>query len=90
MDATRNLTIEFNDGARVRYAMPVQAKNAAAQQLMIEDFLKGRHLVVECEGRLRMYPVESIRMVEISGEGTTLEGVKLPMHTIRASKLLAE
>jgi len=90
MDAIRNLIIEFNDGAQVRYAMPVQAKNAAAAQLMIEDFLKGRHLVVECEGRLRMYPVENIRMVEISGDGATLEGVKLPMHTIRATKLLKD
>jgi hypothetical protein len=90
VDATRTLTIEFNDGAQVRYALPVQAKNKAAQQLMLEDFLKGRHLIVECEGRLRMYPVENIRMVEIAGEGTTLEGVKVPMHTLRDAKLLSK
>jgi len=88
MDAHRTLTIEFNDGSQVRYAMPVQAMNAAAQQLKIEDFLKGRHLVLEFDGRLRIYPVENIRMLEIAGEGTGMEGVKLPMHTLRVAKLL--
>jgi hypothetical protein len=90
MNPARTLTIEFNDGAQVRYALPVQAKNKAAQQLMLEDFLKGRHLIVECEGRLRMYPIENIRMVEIAGEGATLEGVKVPMHTLREAKQLSK
>jgi hypothetical protein len=83
----RFITIQFTDGSKVRYSFEAATDNKAAQQLKIEDFLKGNHLVVQTDGRLTVYPVANIRALEISSGGSTLEGVKLPLHTIRNAKL---
>jgi hypothetical protein len=87
MSAMRFLTIQFNDGSKVRYSFDAMTDNKAAQQLKLEDFLKGRHLAIQTEGRLTLYPVENIRSLELSSGGASLEGVKLPLHTIRNAKL---
>ena len=87
MSTMRFITIQFTDGSRVRYSFEAATDNKAAQQLKIEDFLKGNHLVVQTDGRLTVYPVANIRALEISSGGSTLEGVKLPLHTIRNAKL---
>ena len=87
MAIMRFITIQFTDGSRVRYSFEPLTDNKAAQQLKIEDFLKGNHLVVQTEGRLTVYPVANIRALEISSGGSALEGVKLPLHTIRNAKL---
>lgn len=87
MSAMRFLTIQFNDGSKVRYSFEAVTDNKAAQQLKLEDFLKGRHLAIQTEGRLTLYPVENIRSLELSSGGASLEGVKLPLHTIRNAKL---
>jgi hypothetical protein len=87
MAAMRFITILFNDGSKVRYAFEAMTENKAAQQLKIEDFLKGRHLIVQTEGRLTVYPVVNIRSLEFSTGGESLEGIKLPLHTIRNAKL---
>ena len=87
MSAMRFITIRFTDGSTVRYSFEAVTDNKAAQQLKLEDFLKSRHLAVQSEGRLTLYPVENIRSVELSSGGASLEGVKLPVHTIRNAKL---
>ena len=87
MSAMRFITIQFNDGSKVRYSFEAMTDNKAAQQIKIEDFLKGQHLVVQTEGRLTVYPVASIRALEISSGGASLEGIKLPPHAIRNAKL---
>lgn len=81
------IAIEFSDGSKVRYSFPVQVPNSAARQMKLEDFLKGRHLVIQTESRLVMYPMENIKAIEMSTGGASLEGVKLPLHTIRDAKL---
>lgn len=87
MTPTLFIAIEFSDGSRRKYSFPAQSPNSAARQMKLEDFLKGRHLVIQTEGRLTMYPMENIKAIEMSAGGTALEGVKLPLHTIRDAKL---
>jgi hypothetical protein len=87
MTPTLFIAIEFSDGTRIKYSFPAQGANAAARQMKIEDFLKGRHLVIQSDSRLIMYPLENIRAIELSTGGADLEGVKLPLHTIRDAKL---
>jgi len=87
MTPIRFITIQFHDGKSVKYSFPLQSSNKAAQQLKLEDFLKGRHLVIETESRLVIYPIESVRKLEFSaGSGGDLEGIRLPAHTIRDAK----
>jgi hypothetical protein len=88
MNAIRFITIQFVDGASVRFSFPMQGQNKAAQQLKLEDFLKGRHLVVQTDGRLTIFPVANIRSIEFSAGGENLEGIKLPAHTILGATLV--
>ncbi|HTP63596.1 MAG TPA: hypothetical protein VMJ14_16125 [Burkholderiales bacterium] len=81
------IAIEFSNGTKVKYSFPMQSANQAARQMKLEDFLKGRHLVIQAEGRLMIYPMEHIKAIEMSAGGGTLDGVKLPLHTIRDAKL---
>jgi len=83
----RFITIQFVDGSKVRYSFEAMSDNKAAQQMKVEDFLKGQHLLVQSDGRLTVYPVANIRSVEFSSGGESLEGIKLPLHTIRNAKL---
>ena len=81
------IAVHFADGSKIKYSFPNQGANSAARQMKMEDFLKGRHLVIQTEGRLIMHPMENIRTIELSTGGASLEGVKLPLHTIRDAKL---
>lgn len=87
MTPTLFIAIEFSDGSRRKFSFPAQSPNSAARQMKFEDFLKGRHLVIQSEGRLLMFPMENIKSIELSTGGAGLEGVKLPLHTIRDAKL---
>jgi hypothetical protein len=78
----RFINIHFMDGSKVRYSFTAMTDSKAAQQIKIEDFFKGRHLVIQSEGRLTIYPMENIREVEFSAGGAALQGIKLPLHTI--------
>ena len=89
MSPMRFIGIEFTDGSKIRYSFPVQTGSKAAQQVKVEDFLKGRHLLVHAEGRLVVYPIENVRSIEFSAETAVMEGIKLPPHTIREATLLA-
>jgi hypothetical protein len=86
MTPTLFIAIEFSDSSKVKYSFPAQSPNSAARQMKLEDFFKGRHLVIQSEGRLILYPVENIKAIEMSTGGSDLEGVKLPLHTIRDAK----
>jgi hypothetical protein len=81
-----SIAIEFSDGSKVKYAFPAQSPNSAARQMKLEDFFKGRHLVLQSGSRLIMHPMENIKTIEMSSGGGDLEGVRLPLHTIRDAK----
>jgi hypothetical protein len=85
--AMRFINIHFMDGSKVRYSFAPMTSNKAAQQVKLEDFFKGRHLVIQSEGRLTVYPMENIREIEFSAGGAALEGIKLPLSTIRNATL---
>lgn len=89
MAIMRFISIHFMDGSKVRYSFSPMTESKAAQQLKLEDFLKGRHLVIQTEGRLTLYPMENIREVEFSAGSSGLEGIKLPLHTIRNATLVS-
>jgi len=82
------LTVEFCDGSTIKYSFPIQSANDAARQMKLEDLLKGRHLVIHADDRLIMHPMENIRTLELSTGGASLEGIRLPLHTIREATLL--
>jgi len=89
MTPMRFISIQFTDGSKVKYSFPVQSANKSATQIKLEDFFKNRHLVIQAEGQLLVYPIENIRLVAFSaGSGDDLDGVRLPAHTIRDATLV--
>ena len=90
MSPMRFITIEFVDGSKAKYSFPAQTDSQAARQLKLEEFFKGRHLLVQTEGRLVVYPIENVRSIELSAGTASLEGIKLPPHTIRGATLLPD
>lgn len=85
-DAMRFIKISFMDGTSVRYAFPMQAGSAAAKQVKLEDFFKGQHLVLQVGSKLVVYPMQNVKELEFSAGGENIDGVKLPLHTIRGAE----
>ena len=93
MAGLRFLTIEFVDGTTTKYSFPVpsfpgKSQDKAVKQIKLESFFKDRFLVLHGEGKLMVFPFESIKSVQLSSEDEELEGIKLPAHTIKGAQLV--
>jgi hypothetical protein len=60
------LRIHFNDGSTLAMSMPVQADNRYARELLVEEVLKRRLLVVEASGELHYIPFENVKYFSVS------------------------
>ena len=91
MDAQHSMTLHFNDGTKLVFDFPSQSANAAARQLKLADFLSGKHLLVEASGRVLIFPVTSIKYIELPlPEGKAVEkSLNLPKHLIRGARIRA-
>lgn len=66
MDGKTRLRIHFNDGSTLVLSMPVQTDNRYARELLVEDVLKRRILVVEASGELHYVPFENVKYFSVS------------------------
>lgn len=82
MEATRALSVHFMDGSKVSFGFPNQAPNAAARQILIEEFLKSPYLLVMAEGVLTAIPVVNIKAIQFPVDESMLKDVRLPAHVI--------
>ena len=57
----RVLTLFFTDGTKLSFDFDVQAPNAMARKLKLEDFMRSQHLVIEGEGSVFLFPVANIK-----------------------------
>jgi len=92
MEHDRQLTLHFNDGSKISFDFPEQAENVTARQLKIAEFLTSKHLIVEAEGSILIFPVANIKYIAISGPmGATpaRTAVALPKHMIRGARIRA-
>lgn len=86
----RALTLHFTDGTKLTFDFVAQTPNAAARQLKLADFLTSKHLVVEAEGSLLIFPVSSIKYMALSGAGPKGNTVtQLPKHAITGARIRA-
>jgi hypothetical protein len=85
---TRIATLHFVDGSKLAFDFPQQTENAAARQLKVADFLAGKHLVIEAEGQVFIFPVTSIKYIAFSVDRMTREGRgALPRHAIVGARI---
>ncbi|HXZ48787.1 MAG TPA: hypothetical protein VEG27_07180 [Usitatibacter sp.] len=80
----RVLTLHFIDGSKLAFDFPEQSPNAAARQIKLADFLTSKHLVVEADGSVLIFPVSSIKYMALSLPTLPRKGApsSLPRHAI--------
>jgi hypothetical protein len=85
----RILTLHFNDGSRLAFDFPEQAPNAAARQIKLADFMTSRHLVIEAEGTVMIFPVANIKYIALSSPTLPRKGAPsaLPRHAIVGARI---
>ena len=86
-----NLTMHFVDGSKLSIDFPSATDNPTARKLRIADFLTSKHLVVEAEGSVLVFPVANIKYLAFSTTGSTAKGGMLggtlPRHTLLGARI---
>jgi len=85
-----NLTMHFVDGSKLSLDFPSATENPAAKKLRIADFLTSKHLVVEAEGSVLVFPVANIKYLAFSTTGQAAKGAlggSLPRHTLFGARI---
>ena len=87
----RILTLHFVDGSKLSFDFPEQGANEAARQMKLADFLTSKHLVIEAEGTVMMFPVANIKYIAFSMPmlRTKASSPSLPRHAITGARIRA-
>jgi len=88
MTNDRTMTLHFNDGAKLTFEFPEQAKSAAAKQIKLSEFMSSKNVVVEAEGQLMVFPMTSIKYIAFSSAGPSFfKGPALPRQSIIRARI---
>jgi len=89
MPMERTLTLHFIDGSKISFEFGAQADNAAARQVKLADFMTSKHLVVEAEGSVMIFPVNNIKYMAFNVPMLTTKGspAALPRHAIVGARI---
>jgi len=85
----RVLTLHFNDGSKLTFDFVAQTPNSAARQIKLSDFMTSKHLVVEAEGSLLIFPIANIKYMALSGSSPKATATQLPKHAITGARIRA-
>jgi hypothetical protein len=86
----RIATLHFVDGSKLSFDFPEQTSNAAGKQLRLADFMTSRHLVIEAEGQLFVFPTTSIKYIAFSVPTVRKQALgALPRHAITGARVRA-
>jgi hypothetical protein len=82
MSDQRHLKVHFNDGTMLHFEVPPRDEDSLGASQRAESILEQRHLVIEADGTLLMFPITSIKYVEIYPSprnlpGTVVRGARL-------------
>ena len=85
----RILTLHFIDGSKLSFAFDAQGANNAARKLKVDKLMASKHVVIEAEGSVMIFPVVNIKYMSLSlpvldKRGTT---EMLPSHAITGAKI---
>jgi hypothetical protein len=85
----RIVTLHFIDGSKLAFDFPEQAANPAARQIKVADFMSAKHLVIEAEGTVMVFPVANIKYIAFSMPTLPRKGAAgaLPRHAIVGARI---
>ena len=79
------LTLHFVDGSNLSFEFKVQG-NEAARKIKLDQFMTSKHLVIEAEGSVMIFPVANIKYMTLTPPGG-IAGTTLPRHTIVGARI---
>lgn len=85
----RVLTLHFVDGSKLSFEFPEQAPNAAARQIKLNELMGAKHLVIEAEGSVMLFPMTNIKYIALSLPMLPTRGANamLPRHAIVGARI---
>jgi hypothetical protein len=85
----RILTLHFIDGTKLSFEFDEQTANVAARTLKLADFMTSRHLVIEAEGSVMVFPVANIKYMSFSTPTLNAKGAAaaLAKHAITGARI---
>ncbi len=89
MTHDRTMTLHFNDGSKIQFEFPEQAPNSAAKQIKLADFMTSKHVVIEAEGSVLLFPIGNIKYIQLNAfYSTPGKFPGLPKHTITGARIV--
>jgi len=84
----RILTLHFIDGSKMSLAFEEQG-NSAARKLKVEKLMTSKHIVVDAEGSVLIFPVANIKYMSLSLPALDAKGTRdmLPSHAIIGARI---
>lgn len=85
----RILTLHFVDGSKLAFEFDSQGANNAARKLKIDKLMASKHVVIEAEGSVMIFPVANIKYMALSMPALDKRGAAeiLPSHAITGAKI---
>jgi hypothetical protein len=85
----RILTLHFVDGSKLSFEFPEQTPSAAARQMKLADLMASKHLIIEAEGSVMLFPVVNIKYMALSVPMLRSKGAAaaLPRHAIVGARI---
>ena len=83
----RVLTLHFIDGTKLAFDFQEQTASAAARQFKVADFLVSKHLIIEAEGSVLIFPITSIKYMALSMPTPRKGTAALPRHAIVGARI---
>jgi hypothetical protein len=86
----RTLTLHFIDGSRLSFSFGEQGANAAARKIKVDKLMASKHLVIEADGTVMVFPVANIKYMALSVPSYSAKGGRevLPSHAITGAQLI--
>jgi len=83
------LTLHFVDGSNLAFEFEVQG-NEAARKIKLDQFMSSKHLVIEAEGSVMIFPVTSIKYMALSAPLMARKdrAAALPGHAIAGARIV--
>ena len=85
----RALTLHFLDGTKLSFEFAAQTDSEAARKVKLADLMTSKHLVIEAEGSVLIFPVSSIKYMALSAGTLGAKGraAPLPRHAIIGARI---
>ena len=83
----RILTLHVIDGSRLSFSVEAQGANSAARKLKLDKLMTSKHLVVEAEGEVMIFPVANIKYMSLATPESRGVRETLPSHAITGARL---